>query len=273
MLSAGGLLHRPKELADVPAVILAGGRGSRLSEETDLRPKPMVNIGGRPILWHILKIYGVAGCSKFIIALGYKGEVVKDYFINFRAYMGDLEIDLQGSGEVQVHKSEANDWNVVLADTGDDTQTGGRIKRLERWLKNDDVFMLTYGDGLADIDIRRLWDFHCAHGRLATVTAVRPPARFGSLTMSGDEVTHMGEKAQAEAGWINGGFFVLHRRALEYISGDEAIWEREPMERLVEDGQLAAYRHEGFWQPMDTLREKRLLEDLWETGNAPWKVW
>jgi glucose-1-phosphate cytidylyltransferase len=254
------------------AVILAGGLGSRLSEETVVKPKPMVEIGGKPILWHILSIFASYGVSEFVIALGYRAEFVKEYFLNFYALNNNISIDLAG-GHTTVHHGDAPRWKVHLVDTGLATQTGGRLKRIGSWLGDDAVFMATYGDGVADVDIRSLIRFHDSHGKLATVTTVRPAARFGQLLMEGDKVREFAEKPQTGEGWINGGFFVLNRKALDYIEGDETLWERDPMERLARDGQLMAYRHEGFWQPMDTLREKRLLEELWATGKAPWKVW
>jgi glucose-1-phosphate cytidylyltransferase len=256
-------------------VILAGGLGTRLSEETDVRPKPMVEIGGIPILVHVMRIYAAAGFEEFVVALGYKGTAVKEYFRDFGLHNSDLELRLGQPDPIILHENGGlPNWHIVLADTGGGTETGGRIKRLEHWLGDEERFFLTYGDGVADIDIRLLLEFHKSHGKIATVTAVRPPARFGDIAFNGsDLVDHFGEKTQAGAGWINGGFFVLERAALDYISGDDAIWEREPLERLAADGQLAAYRHEGFWQPMDTLREKRLLEELWASGRAPWKVW
>ncbi|MEW6047594.1 MAG: glucose-1-phosphate cytidylyltransferase [Bacillota bacterium] len=252
-------------------VILAGGLGSRLAEETTVRPKPMVEIGGRPILWHIMSIYGSYGFNEFIVALGYKGEVIKEYFLNFYAMNNDLTIDLR-TGQTTIHDGNQPNWKVHLVDTGLRTQTGGRIKRLARWIGNE-TFMLTYGDGVANVDLRRLLDFHRSHSKLATVTAVRPPARFGGLSFDGDLVVQFVEKPQTGEGWINGGFFVLEPGVLEYIEGDDTIWEREPLERLAADGELVAYKHAGFWQPMDTLREKQLLEALWESGKAPWKMW
>lgn len=253
-------------------VLLAGGLGSRLSEETVLRPKPMVEIGGRPILWHIMNIYAAFGVAEFVLALGYRAEFVKEYFLNFYALNNDISVDLS-RGETTVHKGAVPPWNVHLVDTGLKTQTGGRVKRLAHWLGDDETFMLTYGDGVADVDVSALLAFHEAHGKLATVTTVRPPARFGGIAFEGDRVSQFTEKPQTGEGWINGGFFVLNRRVLDYIDGDETLWEREPLERLAADGQLMAYRHEGFWQPMDTLREKALLEELWASGQAPWKVW
>ena len=253
-------------------VILAGGLGTRLSEETVLKPKPMVEIGGHPILWHIMNTYSHFGFMEFIVALGYKGEVVKDYFQRFTAMTADLTVDL-GKGETKVHDGDHPAWKVHLVDTGIQTQTGGRVKRLGQWLGDDDTFMLTYGDGVANLDLSAQLKFHRAHGKLATITAVRPPARFGGLVLDGDRVDNFTEKPQSGEGWINGGFFVLDRRVLDYIEGDATLWEQEPLSDLTRDGQLMAYRHEGYWQPMDTLREKNLLEALWKTGQAPWKVW
>ena len=254
------------------AVILAGGLGSRLSEETVLKPKPMVEIGGKPILWHIMNIYAAFGVDEFIVALGYRGEVIKEYFLNFYALNNNISLDL-ASGKTTVHEGNQPRWRVHLADTGTRTQTGGRVKRLAKWLGDDRTFMLTYGDGLADVNIRALLKFHESHGKLATVTTVRPPARFGGILFEGDRVAEFTEKPQAGEGWINGGFFVLDRKVLDYVDNDETLWEREPLERLARDGQLMAYRHEGFFQPMDTIRERKLLEDLWNSGKAPWKVW
>ena len=251
--------------------ILAGGLGSRLQEETMIRPKPMVEVGGRPILWHILNIYAAHGFDEFILALGYKGESVKEYFLDFYALNNDFTVDL-ASGDRQVHGGKQPGWRVHLVDTGLSTQTGGRLKRL-RHLLADGTFMLTYGDGVADIDLRRLLEFHRAHGRLATVTAVRPPSRFGSFLLDGSRITRFEEKPQTGEGWINGGFFVLEPGALDFIEGDDTVWERGPMERLAAEGQLMAYQHDGFWQAMDTLREKRVLDELWASGAAPWKIW
>ena len=255
------------------AIILAGGLGSRLAEETVLRPKPMVEIGGKPILWHIMNIFSSQGVDEFIIALGYRGEVVKEYFLNFYGLNNDITLDL-ATGTTTIHDGRQPRWKVHLVDTGLTTQTGGRIKRLDKWLGDDRTFMVTYGDGVANVDVCALRRFHESHGKLATVTTVRPPARFGGILFNGEnQVREFTEKPQTGEGWINGGFFVLNREVLSYIPGDETLWEREPMERLAADGELMAYRHDGFWQPMDTLRERKLLDDLWATGEAPWKVW
>ncbi len=252
-------------------VVLAGGLGTRLQEETTVKPKPTVEIGGRPILWHIINIYAAYGHKEFIVALGYRGEVIKKYFLNYYYLRNSLSIHL-GSGRVDVHDGGREDWVVHLIDTGPHTETGGRIKRLAPWVGNE-AFMMTYGDGVANINIRDLVAFHRQHKKLATVTAVRPPARFGGLTFDGDAVARFVEKHQISEGWINGGFFVLEPGVLDYIEGDGTIFEREPLERLAHDGQLVAYRHDDFWQCMDTLRDVRLLETLWQEGQAPWKVW
>lgn len=252
-------------------VILAGGLGTRLAEETQVKPKPMVEIGGRPILWHIMKLYSHYGFREFVVALGYKGEVIKRYFLDYRALNSNLTIRL-ATADLSVLDGEHEDWTVHLVDAGLETQTGGRIKRLAPWIGNE-TFMLTYGDGVSDINLTELLAFHRAHGRLATVTAVRPPSRFGGLTFNGDLVTEFIEKPQIGEGWINGGFFVLEPPVLQYIDGDAITWEREPMQRLARDEQLVAYRHYSFWQGMDTLRDVRLLESLWASGRAPWKVW
>jgi len=251
-------------------VILAGGLGSRLSEETTVKPKPMVEIGDRPILWHIMKTYAHYGFNDFYIALGYKGEVIKRYFWDMAHLEGDLFVRL-GSGAVENHQVHPEDWDVHLIDTGAETQTGGRLKRLEPYLQ-DGPFMLTYGDGVSNIDIPSLLQFHRSHGRIATVTAVRPPARFGGLVFDGDLVERFEEKPQMGEGWINGGFFVFEPEVFDYLDGDSTNLEADTLRRLAVDHQLAAYRHEGFWQCMDTLREKRLLESLWQDGK-PWKVW
>src|SRR5262245_4679225 len=252
-------------------VILAGGLGSRLQEETTVRPKPMVEIGGKPILWHILNIYAARGYNEFVVALGYKGEFIKDYFLNFYALNNDLTVDL-ASGASTIHRGSAPKWKVHLVDTGAETQTGGRVKRLRGHLQ-DGTFLMTYGDGVADVDVKSLIEFHRSHGKLATVTAVRPPSRFGSFILDGNRIARFEEKPQTGEGWINGGFFVLEPAVLDLIDGDDTPWERAPMERLAARGELMAFRHEGFWQAMDTLRERRVLEDLWASGSPPWKVW
>jgi glucose-1-phosphate cytidylyltransferase len=253
------------------AVILAGGLGSRLSEETYLRPKPMVEVGGRPILWHIMKIYGQYGINEFVICLGYKGYVIKEYFANYFLHMSDVTISLD-SGNIEVHRNNSESWKITLIDTGDNSMTGGRLRRIVPHLKNED-FCMTYGDGVADIDISALIDHHKRSGRLATVTAVKPPGRFGSLEISGTKVEGFSEKLPGDSNWINGGFFVLSPKVIGYIEGDETIWEKQPMERLAADGQLESYKHNGFWSPMDTLRDKNMLEECWASGKAPWKTW
>lgn len=253
-------------------VILCGGLGTRLREETEVKPKPMVEIGGRPMLWHIMKTYAAYGFSEFALALGYKGEAIKRYFLDFPRVSSSFTVRLS-SGDVMRHEPCPEDWTVHLVDTGLHTITGGRLKRL-RELMGNDTFMMTYGDGVANIDIRRLVEFHKSHGKLATVTAVRPPARFGGLLFEGEgRVAKFTEKPQIGEGWINGGFFVLEPGVIDYIEGDETHWEREPLERLAVEGELMAFRHDDFWQCMDTLRDLRLLESLWEGGEAPWKVW
>ena len=254
------------------AVILAGGLGSRLSEETVVRPKPMVEIGGKPILCHIMNIYAVHGIREFIVAVGYKGEIIKDYFLNFYAINNDLSIDLE-HGTTTIHNGNKFNWKIHIVDTGQLTQTGGRLKQLRKWLEYDETFFFTYGDGVTDLNIRDLLRFHLAHGKLATMTTVRVPARFGRISFDGDLITSFHEKPEAGEGWINGGYFVLNRKAIEYIDGDDTMWEREPVERLVADGQLVGYRHTGFWSCMDTLKEKHYLEELWSAGKAPWKQW
>ncbi len=253
-------------------VILAGGLGTRLSEETVVRPKPMVEIGGRPILWHIMKIYSAFGLNEFIVCLGYKGYMIKEYFSNYRLHMSDVTIDI-GQNRMEVHQSNAEDWRVTLIDTGDDTMTGGRLKRIRPYLREGEEFCMTYGDGVGNIDIGALIAFHRAHGKLATVTATQPPGRFGALRMKGNDIVSFIEKPQSDQNWISGGFFVLSPKVLDYVEGDATIWEREPLERLAREGNIAAYKHGGFWQPMDTLRDKMLLEQLWQSGKAPWKVW
>jgi glucose-1-phosphate cytidylyltransferase len=254
----------------VKTVILAGGLGTRLAEETVMRPKPMVEIGGRPMLWHIMSIYAAHEFKEFVISGGYKCEMIKEYFCNYKVHSSDVYVDL-ATGETRLMKSQAPDWRVAIVDTGMNTQTGGRIKALEPMIRNA-TFMVTYGDGLGNVDIPALIAFHRRHGKLATLTAVRPPARFGGLVFDGDLVAEFSEKPQVGEGWINGGFMVMEPKVLDYIEGLDVLLERGPLERLAETGQLAAYRHEGFWQPMDTIREKQYLESLWQTGTAPWKV-
>lgn len=253
------------------AVLLAGGLGTRLSEETSLKPKPMVEIGGRPILWHIMKIYLAHGIRDFVVCCGYKGYVIKEYFANYRLHMSDVTVDMR-EDQIVFGMNKAEDWRITLADTGESTMTGGRLGRVAD-LVRDDTFCFTYGDGVADIDIGALLAFHRAHGKAATVTAVRPPSRFGVLEMDGTAVTSFAEKPAEEQGLINGGFFVLEPKALDYLGGDDCIWEREPLEGLARDGELHAFRHEGFWQPMDTLRDRQMLDGLWDAGTAPWKLW
>jgi glucose-1-phosphate cytidylyltransferase len=253
------------------AVILAGGLGTRLAEETVLRPKPMIEIGGKPILWHIMKIYASHGVNDFIVCLGYKGYMIKEYFANYFLHGSDVTFDL-AKNTTEIHHNSAEPWRVTLIDTGEETQTGGRLKRVARHLDSED-FCMTYGDGVADVDVTALIDEHRASGRLATVTAVQPPGRFGSLEMDGAQVRGFREKPPGDGGWINGGFFVLSPRVIDHIAGDGTLWEREPMERLAADNQLGAFKHDGFWRPMDTLRDKTALEDLWASGKAPWKVW
>ncbi len=252
-------------------VLLAGGLGTRLSEETQVRPKPMVEIGDEPILCHIMRTYATYGFREFIVALGYKGEQIKQYFHRYHALRSDLTIRL-ATGEIVVRDAHRDDWVVHLVDTGDKTATGGRLRALADWL-DDETFFLTYGDGLANVDLAALLAFHRRHGRLATVTAVHPPARFGELLLDGDRVVDFSEKPQTGEGWINGGYFVFERRVLDYIDGPETILERAPLERLAQQDQLRAFRHSGFWQPMDTLREKHYLSELWNAERAPWKVW
>ena len=254
------------------AVILAGGFGSRLSEETIVRPKPMVEIGGKPILWHIMNIYSAQGVNEFIIAVGYKAEFIKEYFLNFQAFNNDISIDLSNS-KVTIHNGNHSEWKVHLVDTGLYTETGGRLKRAAKWLESDEDFMFTYGDGVADIDINALLRFHNSHGKLATVTSARSPSRFGRIVFKGDQVTEFHEKPEKAEGWINGGFFVLKRKVIDFINGDETVWERDVVENLARAGQMEGYRHYGFWSCMDTIRERNFLEDLWRSGKAPWKIW
>jgi len=253
-------------------VILAGGMGTRLAEETSVRPKPMVEIGGRPILWHIMKIYSAHGVNEFVLCLGYKGYYIKEFFSNYFLHMSDVTFDMR-TDSMEVHRQNAEPWRVTLVDTGDATQTGGRLKRVMDHLAEEDVFALTYGDGVSDIDLTAQLAFHRAHGKLATVAAVRPTTRFGAMTLEGDAVTSFAEKPFVESAFINGGFFLLSPKVFDLIDGDPTIWEREPVNWLSENDQLRAFRHEGFWHPMDTLRDKQFLEDLWISGQAKWKVW
>jgi glucose-1-phosphate cytidylyltransferase len=254
------------------AVILAGGLGTRIAEETHLKPKPMVEIGGKPILWHIMKLYSAHGVNDFVICCGYKGYVIKEYFANYFLHMSDVTFDMQHN-RMEVHHCCAEPWRVTLVDTGEHTLTGGRLKRVARYVENEEVFCFTYGDGLADIDITGEIVFHRAHGRLATVAAVQPPGRFGALELNEGRVCGFQEKPRGDGAWINGGFFVLSPGVLDYIAGDETSWEAEPLQQLAAHDQLIAYKHPGFWQPMDTLRDKNHLETLWQSGQAPWKVW
>ncbi len=253
------------------AVILAGGVGSRISEETLVRPKPMVEIGSRPMLWHIMKTYSAHGINDFVICLGYRGYMIKEYFANYHLHASDVSFDL-ADNSMEVHQGAAEPWRVTLIDTGEQTQTGGRLKRVLSYV-DEPEFCFTYGDGLSDLDISGLIDFHRQQDTLATVTAVQPPGRYGALELHGDRITGFQEKPHGDEGWINGGFFVLSPQVGEYIEGDETIWEREPMERLAQAGQLAAFKHDGFWYAMDTLRDKNELESLWASGRAPWKTW
>lgn len=254
------------------AVILAGGLGTRISEETHLRPKPMIEIGGKPILWHILKMYSSYGVNEFVICCGYKGYVIKEYFANYFLHMSDVSFDMV-KNEMEVHQRNAEPWKVTLIDTGDDTLTGGRLKRVSKYLENEAEFCFTYGDGVANVDIGAAIAFHRCHGKLATVTAVQPPGRYGALDIHARTVRGFTEKPRGDGGLINGGFFVLSPKVIDLIEGDSTSWESAPLEKLALTGQLMAYEHKGFWQPMDTLREKNLLEELWQSGDAPWKNW
>jgi glucose-1-phosphate cytidylyltransferase len=262
----------PPAAHNMKAVILAGGMGTRIAEESHLRPKPMIEIGGRPILWHVMNIYTAHGVTDFVICLGYRGYMIKEYFANYVMHESDLTVDAR-SCEITYHTNYAEPWRVTLVDTGSGTMTGGRLKRVSRYLDSDESFCMTYGDGVADIDIRALIAFHEKHGRLATVTAVAPPGRYGALVLRGDRVVEFSEKPPGDHALINGGFFVLHPDVLDRIAGDDTPWETEPLESLARDGELCAYRHTGFWQPMDTLRDKTTLETLWSAGDAPWKMW
>ena len=254
------------------AVILAGGLGTRISEETHLKPKPMIEIGGKPILWHIMKLYSAHGINDFVVCCGYKGYIIKEYFANYFLHMSDVTFDMVNN-EMQVHQRKAEPWRVTLVDTGEETLTGGRLKRVSDYVKDEEAFCFTYGDGVADINVTSLIDFHKKHGKLATVTAVQPPGRYGALNMQGSQVKGFTEKPKGDGGWINGGFFVLSPKCLKYIQNDRSSWEGEPLTKLANDVELMAFEHAGFWQPMDTLREKNMLEDLWQSGKAPWKVW
>lgn len=253
-------------------VIFAGGLGTRLSEETSLRPKPLVEVGGKPILWHIMKLYSHHGINDFIICCGYKGYLIKEYFANYFLHMSDVTFDMQ-TNSMAVHYQTAEPWKVTLIDTGDYTMTGGRLRRVAHYLKQEDCFCVTYGDGVADINISELLRFHKAHGLLATLTAVNPPGRFGALELQGNKVLRFSEKPKGDGGMVNGGFFVLSPKVLDYLEDDTTVWERGPMERLACEGQLSAFAHDGFWQPMDTMRDKNYLEQLWASANPPWKVW
>ena len=254
------------------AVILAGGLGTRISEETHLKPKPMIEIGGRPILWHIIKNYSAYGVNEFVICCGYKGYLIKEYFANYFLHMSDVTFDM-AHNRMEVHEQKAEPWRVTLVDTGEDTMTGGRLKRVAEYLKGEEAFCFTYGDGVADVDIGALVNFHRQHGKRATITAVQPPGRYGALNMDGKSVRGFIEKPQGDGGWINGGFFVLSPDCLDLVADDTTSWEGEPLGQLAVQGELMAYEHKGFWQPMDTLRDKNHLEELWVSGKAPWKVW
>ena len=255
------------------AVILAGGLGTRLSEETDLKPKPMIEIGGLPILWHIMKIYSSYGVNDFIICCGYKGYMIKEYFANYFLHMSDVTFDMSNN-EMKVHQNNSEPWVVTLIDTGDETMTGGRLKRVGKYLKNDESFCFTYGDGLTDVNISNLINFHNKHGKEATLTAIQTPGRYGSLDIgSNNQIHKFQEKPKGDGSWVNGGFFILNKNVINRISNDKTIWEAEPLDSLANDSELVAFKHDGFWQSMDTLREKNLLNELWDSNNAPWKVW
>lgn len=254
------------------AVILAGGLGTRLSEETTLKPKPMVEVGGKPILWHIMKSYSRHGINDFVICCGYKGYVIKEFFANYFLHTSDVTFDMQ-SNTMEVHTRHAEPWKVTLVDTGDDTMTGGRLKRVRKFIEDDDAFCFTYGDGVSDIDIGASVAFHKKHGKLGTVTAVQPPGRFGAIDLDGQRIVRFKEKPQGDGNWINGGYFVLSPKVIDYIRGDSTLWEREPMELLARESQIDAFLHPGFWQPMDTLRDRVYLDELWSSGRAPWKSW
>lgn len=253
------------------AVILAGGRGTRISEETELRPKPMIEVGHKPLLWHVMKIYSAQGIEEFVICLGYRGYVIKEYFANYYLHMGDVTFDLRDNS-MEVHQSGAEPWRVTLIDTGDATQTGGRLKRVLPYV-DDDEFLFTYGDGVADLDLQALLSFHREQGKVATMTAVQPRGRWGAVDIDGDRIHRYEEKPKGDGGWINGGFFVLSPSVGDYIEGDDTVWEREPLQRLAADDQLAAYRHQGFWHAVDTQRDKQLLQAEWDSGAPAWKLW
>jgi glucose-1-phosphate cytidylyltransferase len=254
------------------AVILAGGAGTRISEETENKPKPMIEIGGKPVLWHIMKIFSAHGINEFVICCGYKGYLIKEYFANYFLHMSDVTFDMQNN-KMEVHQANAEPWRVTLIDTGGDTQTGGRLRRIKSYVEDDEQFCFTYGDGVSDVNISDLLEYHQQQKTLATLTAVYPPGRFGALDISLGKVQAFQEKPRGDGVLINGGFFVLSPRVIDYIEGDKSIWEQEPMETLAQEGELSAYQHAGFWQPMDTLRDMRHLEGLWQSGKAPWKVW
>lgn len=252
------------------AVLLAGGLGTRISEESASRPKPMIEVGGKPILWHIMKMYSAHGINEFVVCCGYKGYVIKEYFANYFLHQSDVTIDL-ANNSIEVHHKKAEPWKVTLVDTGEETQTGGRLKRVANYIDGD--FCMTYGDGVGSVDLTALLEFHKSHGKLATMTAVQPPGRFGALQLKGSEIQTFLEKPQGDGGWINGGFFVLNPKVIEEISSDSTLWEQEPLQNLAKQGELQAFFHSGFWQPMDTLRDKNHLESLWASGKAPWKIW
>lgn len=254
------------------AVILAGGLGTRISEETHLKPKPMIEIGGKPIIWHIMKTYAAHDVNDFVICCGYKGYLIKEYFANYFLHMSDVTFDMEDN-KMEVHQRKAEPWRVTLVDTGEDTLTGGRLKRVEKYVRDDEAFCFTYGDGLADVNVSEKIAFHKQHGKLVTVTAVQPPGRYGSLVLEGTTVKGFQEKPRGDGVWVNGGFFVLSSKAIDFIEGDQTSWERSPLEKIAGSGQLESFKHAGFWQPMDTLRDKNYLEQLWSSGKAPWKIW